>query len=136
MEEELLQWDELFSVNNLVLDKQHQQLFEYVNKLYQAIIKKEAHLYIAQTVSDLFNYSKEHFDTEEAMMEQTFFPEREAHKRYHRYFIDEIKFFKSTIIIGKQEINSTVLDFAADWLRMHVLGEDRKFAKHLKDLLK
>lgn len=133
MGEELIKWEDFFSVNSDILDEQHKQLFELVNKLYDAINNKKDHLILSQIVNALFDYSKYHLETEEAMMEKAFFPELSTHKKYHKFFITQVELFKVKITEGKEEISFTILEFAADWLRTHVLGEDRKFAKYLKE---
>lgn len=77
------------------LDKQHKELFDKVNKLYQACVegrKKEEVSKIIKNLEQLINF---HIQTEEKLMEQNNYPKIKSHKSEHKLFKQNYDFLKT-----------------------------------------
>lgn len=55
-----LKWDQSLSVNDDVMDEQHQLLFDYVNEFYEAIKKHEDNHQLLQIMEKVLAYTKFH----------------------------------------------------------------------------
>ena len=121
-----------FRTGDPKVDKQHEGLFDMVNTLHDAIMKKQGKEVIVPTLEKLAKYTVEHFATEEALMRKVNYPEFVAHKKAHEGLtnkaVEIIEGYKS----GKIVLPMTLSRFLADWLRQHIKGEDKKMIKWVK----
>jgi hemerythrin-like metal-binding protein len=69
-----------------LLDQQHQELFETVNKLERALRVGEGNAAIDGILDRLMNYAGLHFAAEESLMERHEFPGLSTHRVQHEMF--------------------------------------------------
>jgi hemerythrin len=86
---------------------------------------------IQSLVAELVNYTQTHFQREEALMEQTKFPGREAHRRQHEKLIAQVGSFKKALDGGERVNTVAVLEFLREWLTKHIHGMDKAYSTHL-----
>jgi hemerythrin-like metal-binding protein len=60
-----LAWKESYSVGINQIDEQHKVLFQMLNKLYDAMKEGKGKAVLVNLLSELFEYTKYHFKTEE-----------------------------------------------------------------------
>lgn len=58
-------WKDRYSVNSVIIDNEHQNLFELINKLYRLFINKQHENEMSGILVDLVNYYTYHFAEEE-----------------------------------------------------------------------
>jgi hemerythrin len=78
-------------------------------------------------LEEMFDYAKEHFTDEEELMQQYDYPESQAHKKQHDYFIrtaDELSSGK----VSPDEI----AEFLNVWWTIHILKVDMKYKEFFK----
>jgi hemerythrin len=127
----LITWDQSYSVKVAQLDDDHQKLFSYVNTLHEAMHAGKGSSVIQSIVADLVNYTQTHFHREEALMEQTKFPGREAHRREHQKLIAQVGNFRKALDSGERVNTVAVLEFLREWLTKHIHGMDKGYSTHL-----
>ncbi len=119
---------------NSVIDKQHRELIEVINKLTSACLKAEGVQEISKTLSFLVGYTATHLADEERLQLSSNFSGYAAHKHKHDSF-------KETINTVYQEHKKNPTDMAivtkitrmlGDWLINHIKKEDLIMAKHLR----
>lgn len=71
-----------------IIDDQHQQLFEFINKLDRFKDDKSSFM---KTLIELQTYVKLHFKTEEDYMRYAHYPDYKEHKDCHDKFIKDYK---------------------------------------------
>jgi hemerythrin len=117
------------------IDRQHQQLFAAVDKLIVAMTEGRGRGEVRQLVAFLDAYRVEHFRTEEGRMAEAGYPRLEEHRRLHQGFTDDVGNLvaqlehqgpSSSLAI---EVNTRV----AQWLRAHVMTEDKAFGDFLRE---
>jgi hemerythrin len=131
-----IQWTPNLSVGVKHIDDQHKLLFEKADKLFQAGMENKAKDYIGQMLDFLDDYTKKHFSDEEAYMLKIGYPELEAQKKAHTYFINELAKLKdeyknsggNIVVI----INANKL--VVNWLIQHISGMDKKIGDFVKTL--
>jgi hemerythrin len=133
---DMIQWDDSYSVGSQLIDGQHKELITMTNRLYEGCRRggvTEKVLFI-QTIQGAVNYVKTHFSTEEKFMEQTCYPELEAHRREHQNFIDEVMRQVKRFENDEQFVPGQFARFLLDWILTHIAKSDKKYIPYLKKL--
>ena len=127
----LIAWDDTLKVNVEIIDRQHKNLIDILNELYNLAQENKGRDTLKPIFDSLVNYTVEHFKTEEELMETYRFPGFEEHKQEHINLTDKVLEFKSEFDKGSQTISFELLDFLRKWLTFHILGTDKKYSRHL-----
>ncbi|MBS4098150.1 MAG: hemerythrin family protein [Sulfuricella sp.] len=131
----IVDWSSDYSINNSIIDSQHQRLFDIVNNLHLALLDHDKrHDAVSVALDELFDFSKTHFAEEERQMEAANFPGLGEHRDAHAALRQKILEFQDHL--SKEEpvsLGADLLGFLiSTWLFSHVLGIDKKFAHYLK----
>ena len=125
-----LYWKPEYNIGINVVDEQHQEIVEVLNRLYAAIEGSERPKGFLKTlIYDLNKYVVKHFAAEEKLMIESDYPDYKIHSQQHRLFSDAVKKFQQhyeTEII-KTEV---LANFVKGWFMEHTQYTDRHFAKH------
>ncbi len=100
-------------------DTQHQALFRLIDD-----IKVEP--FDRAVLSRLQLYAEHHFVLEEAYMVELGFPETEDHIKAHDRFREELCDMLDTNLPFNKALQDSLSLFLSEWLRLHVLGIDKK----------
>ena len=124
---ELIKWSDKYSVNNFLLDSQHKKLIAIINELHTAM-KVARGNEIMQTIFDeLIWYTKEHFRTEEQIMQKFNYPTFNEHKAEHEKLTEEVLKLQKDYKEGKSLITMDTMNFLKSWLINHIEGTDKKY---------
>ncbi len=100
-------------------DKQHQMLFKLIDDI--KVIPFD------QTViAKLQLYAEHHFILEETYMVELGFPDMEDHIKAHDRFREELADMVDTGLPFNRALQDSLSLFLSEWLRLHVLGIDKK----------
>lgn len=127
----LLRWDPIYSVGIKEIDNQHMKLIDYINELNTAMGQGKGRDQIGKTIEKLLNYTVTHFQVEEKYFKQYGYPETAQHKTAHDLFVDKIKEFKDQFENGRITLTIQVMNFLKEWLKNHILVEDKKYSPFL-----
>lgn len=128
-------FDESLHTGNELIDTQHQELIDRVNKLSESIETVKEKRTAVQTLDFLMDYTVFHFAAEEKLQEECGYPELEAHKALHAGFVKAVDELKEML---EEEEGPTDAFVAAvnknvvDWLVNHIQGCDKKVAEFVK----
>ncbi|MCB9497167.1 MAG: hemerythrin family protein [Fibrobacteria bacterium] len=128
----LIRWKDEYLTSIGSIDEQHQRLFELINAIYDMMRLGRGAESIAAALSDLTEYTRFHFGSEETLMSETGFSSREAHAAEHVRLLDEIRELRHRILDGSTVMTMNEMYFLKDWLLNHFTGADQGLAKHLK----
>ena len=123
------EWEDIFSVGNEQIDKQHQHLFRLGNEILDAD-KNEGKRY----VMELFKYTKAHFAEEEEHMKEIGFTDYEEHVEMHNKLITDLSAVSERYSCTQENINN-VATFLYNWLTKHIVNEDMKYACHWQQFI-
>lgn len=127
-------WKQEYHTGNRQVDQQHQQIFEIVNALHDALATGK-NLYILQELLGyLANHTIEHFQTEEALMMAVNYPDYDRHKQIHDHLLAKV----DNLLLKFCDRNTAVLtteitQFLAEWLAHHIKGEDQKMIQFFQN---
>jgi len=128
----IAKWDDSFKTGQKIVDTQHQELFRLVNDLHDAIVANKGKEILGPTLNKLAEYTIQHFQSEEKLMDQVNYPARAAHKLKHEALTKDVKDLKEKFASGRAVLSMTLSTFLADWLRHHIKEEDMALIKFMQ----
>ncbi len=123
----MIEWDDKYSVGISIIDEQHKELINIINK---AIVAKQHHCNpeeILEILNEMIKYSQTHFKTEETYMTKFNYPEYQYHKEEHDDFSFKAIAYHNRVIDGDYHIANEILEFLKQWLVKHIQKTDRKY---------
>lgn len=115
------------------IDEEHRKLFEIANTAYELLMNEfipDKYDYIMEVVDELRDYTKYHFDHEEAYMTSIKYKRFLSQKVYHDEFIEKINEYDSEIVDENQKDSLLeLLEFLTTWLVEHIYKQDKLIAE-------
>ncbi|MDD1755850.1 MAG: bacteriohemerythrin [Methanomassiliicoccales archaeon] len=123
----LLEWSDELSCNVREIDEQHKRLVGMLNRLHQAMVRREGQRLLASILGELMDYTTYHFATEEKYMALFHYPGFQSHSAEHEDFVRTVSRFQKQYENGDVGLSISVLNFLSSWLRDHIMGSDKAF---------
>jgi hemerythrin len=125
---DFVEWNKAYSVSNEAMDADHQRLFALINRLHTEFLEQRGRVETAQTIEQLFLYTRSHFAAEEALMQAAGYPGYPAHKLEHENLLSKLTTLDNASRERKSEVGPQVLAFMLkDWLYDHILVMDKAY---------
>lgn len=124
-------WKDEYNLGIEKVDRQHQHMFEIINKINAWSGSPVDMELVSDTIREMANYAKEHFTDEEMLMQQHGYPNLEAHKKEHNYFINTTAEFAVNFMDNKDISIDEIAEFLSIWLTNHILKTDMKYKELL-----
>lgn len=128
-EHDLLRWNETFMVGVASVDRQHQGLFDAMNRFYHAVSDNSPAQVRKQRLDDLLKLAIQHFADEERSMEQARYPELQRHKQEHARLLAELGNLIRREDGDEQDLNMEMIIFLKSWLLNHILKVDKQYSE-------
>lgn len=125
----LLKWTEDLSVGHETIDKEHQKWVALLNDFYQSLMDGKSKEKLTDLVIGMLDYTKYHFANEERYMKSIDYPDFDAHKEKHDFYVNKITEFYHKIKNDKMILSLEVTNFLKTWLVNHIKGTDMEYAK-------
>lgn len=131
-----LTWTPDLAIGHNSIDRQHIQLFGYLDEFAEGCTKGSARETLISLFGKLKDYANAHFCEEEKLMQTVNYPEIEKHQREHGVFKKDLMMLKNKITAE----NITILDviqmnkFLVSWLVNHVKESDQRLGVFLRNL--
>ncbi|MEW5788679.1 MAG: bacteriohemerythrin [Pseudomonadota bacterium] len=123
----LLTWTkEQFATNISQHDREHQTIFDMVNKLHESAGGTDRSA-IGKQLDALIAYVAEHFGAEESNMIKSDYADYPQHKQEHDKLVQTCLDLQKAFHAGEAEINRETTTFVADWLVNHIPNIDRRY---------
>ncbi|NCB76991.1 MAG: bacteriohemerythrin [Negativicutes bacterium] len=132
----MLQWKEEYEVGVAEIDEQHQKLIDIANRVYE-LMRNELALdkydQIVEILQELKEYTVYHFHFEEGLMQKARYKKRFSHKILHQNFLAQVEAVDLSAVDENQEAYLVqIMDFIANWLIDHIVGEDKKVGQSVR----
>ena len=132
----MLQWKEEFEVGVAEIDDQHQKLVAIANHVYE-LMRNELALdkydQIVEILQELKEYTVYHFHFEEGLMQKAKYKKRFSHKLLHQEFLAQVEAVDLSAVDEEQDAYLVrIMDFIANWLIEHIVGEDKKVGQSVR----
>ncbi|NDV24035.1 bacteriohemerythrin [Desulfovibrio sp. JC022] len=129
----ILEWSEDLSVGVRVIDTEHMQLINMINKAYDSVKNMEEEKVLKELVKDMYDYALSHFSTEDRLMEKHGYPALEGHGKMHHDFTMKAEALNLLVTSGNPVEPVKVFKYLADWLTDHILKTDKELGKFLNE---
>lgn len=120
-------WTDKMSVKSEEIDQQHKQLVNILNELYQAFMDREHKERIGSIISQLSDYTRYHFNTEENYFTSFNYFDREKHIKEHQDFRNKVDEFMKKYHDSIGSLTYDVMNFLRNWLNNHIMETDQKY---------
>lgn len=127
-----MRWNDEYLTFNQAIDEQHQRLFEIINGIYDMLRVGRGNESIAYALTELTEFTRFHFATEEKFMVEADFPGCDHHASEHSRLLDEIRELRHRVLDGSTVVTMNEMSFLKEWLLSHFTGPDRGLAVFLK----
>ncbi|NMG72101.1 bacteriohemerythrin [Parazoarcus communis] len=127
----LVTWQDGYALDLDEIDDQHRMLFDIMNRLWSAIIRRAETVELGGILEDLERYTVLHFTEEETFMRSISYMGFDEHIEQHRRFVDYIIQEKRSALAGRQ-VSLELIHFLRDWLVNHILVEDKRYADQFR----
>jgi methyl-accepting chemotaxis protein len=128
----LLVWDSKLEMGLGGIDRHHREMFDQVNRFYQAMMAGEGDKAAVDMLAVLDRLVQDHFREEEAEMSRRSYPGLDEHRRHHAQFLDRFSSLKSAVEAGRPGAGAEFFDYVSGWLGNHIRHEDGAFAAFLR----
>ena len=134
--DDIVIWQNSYSVNIPLIDAQHKELVRLTNMLYKSCFKGKdtSKQVFTEVLHGAVDYVGYHFSTEEKVMERVNYPGLSKHKTEHNDFVREVL---RTVDELSKNANVNPLNFVMylkDWILTHIAVSDTALGKYLVDL--
>lgn len=125
-------WCESLKTGVLAIDEDHRRLLELLELLEQARALRVDAAVIKETIRDLLDVFRAHFEREELLMEEVAYAQLADHRLAHKLMITAF----GQLVAGFTEEDApgadSVAEFLAGWLTNHIDGADRPLANEVR----
>lgn len=121
-------WDTSYSVGNLLLDRQHRKLLALCEALRECVATAgpQSDAGFHDILNELAVYAREHFASEEEILERCSYPQLEQQRQDHLQYEERVTDVLSAATFGKLE-KAELLEFIVDWWTQHILVGDMAY---------
>ncbi len=127
-------WTSRLSVGVAEIDAQHQELYRRVDEFLRALAERRARPEIQPLVRFLGAYVREHFATEQQMMELAEYAGMGDHMAEHQWFEEEYTRLAERLDRdgATAEVATALVALLTGWLDHHLETTDRALGRHLE----
>jgi len=129
----LITWSGKYSVGVKNLDEQHKEVINLLNELHAAMLKGQAQNVAGTLLPKIQRHAREHFSTEERLMESTRFSGLAEHRAEHQALLARVDTCAARHKQGDSAVYMELLNFMRDWLINHMQKMDQKYTAWLNE---
>ena len=127
------EFDDSLVTGNDMIDSQHKELIDKINKLLESCESGKDKLVAIKTLDYLADYTDFHFSAEEKLQEEIEYPGIKEHKKEHEKLRTVVKELYEMLEEEEgpsnafvEQVNKNVIE----WLYRHINGFDRSVAEY------
>ncbi len=123
------EWKDSMTVgHHPMIDRDHRMLIQYINEMHTAMMAGKGKEAVGVILNKLVVYTKEHFGREEIVWRSGHYAGLEKHKKEHAGLLKTVGDFKLKYEKGAVVLSVELMNFLRDWLKNHILKEDKAAA--------
>lgn len=128
----LFPWKDEYSVGVEKLDQEHRKLLGFLNELYSAMEAGKGRETLGKVLSQLVDYTRTHFASEESLMKLYGYEGYASHKAKHDKMAGHVASLVKQFESGEISSPIQITNFLKDWLARHIMETDKAYGPHLK----
>ncbi len=134
MTENLINWNDSYSVGNTEMDEQHKKLIAIINKLFKSFKEGNAQEILHDILQEMIDYANFHLNSEEKLMFKYNYPQKEEHEKLHQSFRDKTSELKNLLNSSSKDAHYKMIEYLKTWWTNHILVEDMKYSDFLGNI--
>ena len=127
-----ISWRSDYEIGVRQVDAEHRKLFDMVNEYYDKHLHGSDRKEIERILNGLVAYAEEHFQNEEAIMEECGYPRLEDHRKQHADLFTSIFAITERLLNEPAKADRETLSFLKKWLRDHIVQDDVDIGHYLR----
>jgi len=129
---EKIEWESKYSVYIEEIDAHQKKMFEMFNQLIEMKESKTDAKLCINMVSEINEYSKLYFSSEEKYLRKKGYPDFAAHSKAHRQFIKNSISLRREISENIENLTNEVIEALRNWMIEHILNLDASYVPFLR----
>lgn len=127
-------WTDDLSISNEMIDADHKHIFDIANRLHTEILEDPDAEYsvLGEVLVELIDHTGEHFNREEALMQEIRFPGYEGHKLEHDLLMNKVNELHRQFMDGRSDVAIKVSEFLRNWLISHIHKSDMELGQYMR----
>ncbi len=109
------------------IDRQHSQLVDLLSELLKYSGSRYDFSAALTAMAGLAQYTREHFEYEEALMAQWGFPDLDEHRAIHAELAAKVDGMWSAIETGEEVVTGPLVELLQTWIVQHINEEDVRY---------
>ena len=106
-------WQDAMSVGNKIIDDEHKYLFCLINSVEVALKLEDNRSILKQLLAQLQEYTRSHFEQEEAIQRKIKYPACREHQQEHQQILDNIADLSRQLLADKPVDKAALAGLAA-----------------------
>ncbi len=127
-----IEWSDENNCNVEIIDKQHRQLIDFANELFQHL-GDSYNWKIESLMKRLTEHLRLHFDTEEELMKSHKYENYISHKLEHDRYYKKVLDYEVSLKDGNEVVSLEFLNSIKNWFINHLDFNDKKLGRFLAD---
>ena len=127
-----LSWRDDYTVGIPLIDTEHQYLFRLINEFHEKCAGGDTHAKLLVMLNRLVAYAEQHFQHEEALMQEEGYPRIERHHGLHEELFSSIFALNERVSRETSKVDAETLRFLKTWMVEHILKEDMDIGDFLR----
>lgn len=127
----MMKWDRKYELGHDRIDGEHKIFFDLIIDFKESSARDESRPKLMRILNELGKYAEFHFVSEENLMIDCAYPQREVHARQHAHILSELNDI-SWRFRSRQVEAPAVFDMLFQWFAPHTSSEDKKIAEFLQ----
>ena len=126
---EIFRWKMLYSIGHASIDEDHKKLFALAIKTLNYNQNGHVKLHVKESIKELYEYMKVHFENEERFMEEIKYDLIDHHKELHQKIIQQMhQFIKSIASMNTATFERKLIEYMDIWLVNHIVRDDKRIS--------
>jgi len=129
-----LNWDDSLLLGNEEIDRAHQQIFDYFEKLSIACMECRGEEVLHEVLQYLDDYASQHFSDEEALMEEHNYPKLPEQQIQHAYFRHSVQSLREMDMqhMDSNELSQLIYRKLVLWFNQHIKQSDQQMLNYFR----
>lgn len=129
---QLFTWDASLATDIKGIDDQHRKLIDWINEPNEAMLAKKGKDILGRVLMGLLEYTQYHFHYEESLLEKYGYPKLAEQRASHLQYVEKIREFEGKHERDELGVSVHVLTFLLDWIKNHIMHDDKEYVPFLK----
>lgn len=129
----LLSWNRVSSVGVRAMDQQHGVLMDTLHDIRQAVVQGAGRERVIKELSRLLEFARQHFLSEERLLDQMGFPALDHHRESHARLLQQLESLLERVRHGNAAQIHAAAVAPREWFTDHIEQLDRNYGEWLNE---